>query len=114
MDNLISSSISLKLHLQSSHFIGAFNGGQLMNSISPGANSGLILRCTAQIGNLYQEYTEIELGIPQRDPIPARGKIRNYHFHFLMLFYLYIFIHLHMHYKMCKWVLFRYLILILN
>ena len=34
----------------------------------------LVLRCTAQIGNLYQEYTEKELGVPQKDPVPARGK----------------------------------------
>jgi len=38
---------------------------------SPG---GLVLRCTAQIGDLYQEYKEIELGTPQKDPVPARGK----------------------------------------
>lgn len=35
---------------------------------------GLVLRCTAQIGDLYQEYKEIELGTPQKDPVPARGK----------------------------------------
>uniref|UniRef100_A0A1A9WNP2 Uncharacterized protein n=1 Tax=Glossina brevipalpis TaxID=37001 RepID=A0A1A9WNP2_9MUSC len=33
---------------------------------------GLVLRCTATIGELYQEYKEIELGTPQKDPIPAR------------------------------------------
>uniref|UniRef100_A0A1B0B5R1 Uncharacterized protein n=1 Tax=Glossina palpalis gambiensis TaxID=67801 RepID=A0A1B0B5R1_9MUSC len=35
-------------------------------------SGGLLLRCTAQIGDLYQEYKEIELGTPQKDPIPAR------------------------------------------
>lgn len=35
---------------------------------------GLVLRCTAQIGDLYQEYKEIELGTPQKDPVPARGE----------------------------------------
>ncbi|XP_053946100.1 uncharacterized protein LOC128855319 [Anastrepha ludens] len=35
-------------------------------------NGGLVLRCTAQIGDLYQEYKEIELGTPQKDPVPAR------------------------------------------
>ena len=57
----------MKLHLQSSHF-----GGPISST-----GGGLLLRCTAQIGNLYQEYAEIELGIPQRDPIPARGKFEN-------------------------------------
>ncbi|CAD6993751.1 unnamed protein product [Ceratitis capitata] len=38
-----------------------------------GGNVGsLVLRCTAQIGDLYQEYKEIELGTPQKDPVPAR------------------------------------------
>lgn len=40
----------------------------------PVAKGGLMLRCTAQIGDLYQEYKEIELGTPQKDPVPARGK----------------------------------------
>lgn len=55
----------MRLQLQSIHFGGG-------NSIMSG-NGQLILRCTAQIGNYYQEYTEKELGIPQKDPIPARG-----------------------------------------
>lgn len=60
------SSIStMRLHLQSSHF----GGGNPLNG-------QLILRCTAQIGNFYNEYTEKELSIPQKDPIPARGKRR--------------------------------------
>lgn len=39
---------------------------------------GLLLRCTAQIGDLYQEYKEIELGTPQKDPVPARGKLAHF------------------------------------
>jgi hypothetical protein len=35
----------------------------------------LVLRCTAQIGSFYQEYAEVELGVPQKDPIPARGEL---------------------------------------
>jgi hypothetical protein len=62
------SRIGMRVQLQSIHFGGGPNvmtgGGQL------------ILRCTAQIGNLYQEYTEKELGVPQKDPIPARGEHR--------------------------------------
>ncbi|CAD7091250.1 unnamed protein product [Hermetia illucens] len=70
-EGLYATRISLKLQLQSSHFRNHHMGyGQLSNSIS--VNGGLVLRCTAQIGNLYQEYSEIELGVPQRDPIPAR------------------------------------------
>jgi hypothetical protein len=34
----------------------------------------LTLRCRAQIGDFYQEFTEIELGPPQKDPVPARGE----------------------------------------
>lgn len=58
------SRIAMRLQLQSSHFGG-----------SPVINGGgqLILRCTAQIGNIYQESAEKEIGIPQKDPIPARG-----------------------------------------
>lgn len=50
---------------------GSSYGGGGGSSASGGA---LLLRCTAQIGDLYQEYKEIELGTPQRDPVPARGK----------------------------------------
>lgn len=60
--------IGMRLQLQSIHFGGAptlTGGGQL------------VLRCTAQIGNIYQESTEKELGIPQKDPIPARGELSN-------------------------------------
>jgi hypothetical protein len=56
----------MRLQLQSIHFGG---GNSLMSG-----NGQLILRCTAQIGNYYQENTEKELGIPQKDPIPARGE----------------------------------------
>lgn len=62
------SKITMRLHLQSVHF----GGGPVMSG-----GGQLILRCTAQIGNLYQEYTEKELGVPQKDPIPARGKVRQ-------------------------------------
>ena len=64
-EGLTATVVSLKLQLQSSHFNGRMQDQN---------NNGLLLRCTAQIGNLYQENTEIELGVPQRDPIPARGK----------------------------------------
>ncbi|XP_050070460.1 uncharacterized protein LOC126558482 [Anopheles maculipalpis] len=68
-DNLISSSLTLRLHLQSSHF-----GSGLMPGMGGASGSGgaLLLRCTATIGKLYERYTELELGVPQRDPIPAR------------------------------------------
>lgn len=101
VDSLMASRISLKLQLQAIHFTGSgaslpntgtggssgnsnggsINGNQMMlnslhnNQLGSGSNSAggsLVLRCTAQIGDLYQEYKEIELGTPQRDPIPAR------------------------------------------
>ncbi|XP_065358238.1 uncharacterized protein LOC135952292 [Calliphora vicina] len=101
VDNLIASRLSLKVQLQAVHFAaaaaiaasgnsnshminalngGTANGGDVGGSISTsyassvGSASGgaLLLRCTAQIGDLYQEYKEIELGTPQRDPVPAR------------------------------------------
>ncbi|GAB0087635.1 hypothetical protein DMENIID0001_019670 [Sergentomyia squamirostris] len=62
-DNLITAHASLRLQLQSSHF-----GGPV-----PSVGTGLVLRCTATIGQFYQRFTEVELGVPQRDPIPARG-----------------------------------------
>ncbi|XP_035903098.1 uncharacterized protein LOC118507911 isoform X2 [Anopheles stephensi] len=65
-DNLISSSLTLRLHLQSSHFVSGLMGG------ASGPGGALLLRCTATIGKLYERYTELELGVPQRDPIPAR------------------------------------------
>ncbi|XP_055903550.1 uncharacterized protein LOC129939533 [Eupeodes corollae] len=97
VDNLMASRIGLKLQLQAIHFTGgspsllnggssgsginggSINGNQMLNSLhnnqlgsgNPTGGS-LVLRCTAQIGDLYQEYKEIELGTPQRDPIPAR------------------------------------------
>ncbi|EDV91545.1 GH17500 [Drosophila grimshawi] len=83
IDNLIASRISLKLQLQGVHFSSVnpaiYNNGYGLNSVyghggpmyapNPG---GLVLRCTAQIGDLYQEYKEVELGTPQKDPVPAR------------------------------------------
>lgn len=80
IDNLIASRISLKLQLQGVHFSSAnpvtyyginsiYSHSGPMYVPSPG---GLVLRCTAQIGDLYQEYKEIELGTPQKDPVPAR------------------------------------------
>lgn len=68
------SKITTRLQLQSIHFGPAnifsnYGGSQVMKD-----GGQLVLRCTAQIGNLYQEYTEKELGAPQKDPVPARGK----------------------------------------
>lgn len=63
-DNLVASYISLRLPLLSSHFHG----------IPPATTSGLTLKCTAHVPNLYDRTSEVELGTPQRDPIPARGK----------------------------------------
>ncbi|XP_016995389.2 uncharacterized protein beat-IIb [Drosophila takahashii] len=78
---LIASRLSLKLQLQAIHF-GTGRSGQFANGndsrrtltnaahlISPGR---LVLRCTAQIGDLYMESKEIDLGAPQKDPVPAR------------------------------------------
>ncbi|XP_002137291.1 uncharacterized protein beat-IIa [Drosophila pseudoobscura] len=85
IDNLIASRISVKLQLQGVHFSSVnpaiYNGVYGLNSVyghggpvyAPNPNpGGLLLRCSAQIGDLYQEYKEIELGTPQKDPIPAR------------------------------------------
>ncbi|KAM7364723.1 beaten path IIb isoform 1-T3 [Cochliomyia hominivorax] len=85
VDNLIASRLSLKVQLQALHFatgnsnshmINALNGGgsSISNTYGGSSASGgaLLLRCTAQIGDLYQEYKEIELGTPQKDPVPAR------------------------------------------
>lgn len=57
------------MHLQSSHFNNA-------QQTAANSNGGLTLRCTAEIDNLYERYTEKELGAtsPNGDPIPARGK----------------------------------------
>ncbi|XP_034488688.1 uncharacterized protein LOC117792595 [Drosophila innubila] len=91
VDNLIASRLSLKLQLQAVHFVasttaistthtaanGNINGNgraanvQMTNALG-NVRGGLMLRCTAQIGDLYQEYKEIELGTPQKDPVPAR------------------------------------------
>lgn len=87
VDNLIASRLSLKLQLQAVHFVATTttNANGNINSNTHGratnvhmtnalgqARGGLMLRCTAQIGDLYQEYKEIELGTPQKDPVPAR------------------------------------------
>ncbi|KAH8382161.1 hypothetical protein KR009_002080, partial [Drosophila setifemur] len=84
IDNLIASRISLKLQLQGIHFSSAnpaIYSVYGLNSVyghggpvyAPNPNpGGLQLRCSAQIGDLYQEYKETELGTPQKDPIPAR------------------------------------------
>lgn len=88
VDNLIASRLSLKLQLQAVHFVAAANANgnvngnahgrstnvHMTNALGHGGAGGLMLRCTAQIGDLYQEYKEIELGSPQKDPVPARGK----------------------------------------
>ncbi|XP_017873867.1 PREDICTED: uncharacterized protein LOC108621197 [Drosophila arizonae] len=83
IDNLIASRISLKLQLQGVHFSSVnpaiYSSSYGVNSVYGHGGSmympnpgGLVLRCTAQIGDLYQEYKEIELGTPQKDPVPAR------------------------------------------
>lgn len=65
-DNLVATRTSLRLQLQSSHFHGS----------QPSQAGGLTLKCIAEIPNLYYlESSELELGVPQRDPIPARGKL---------------------------------------
>lgn len=90
VDNLIASRLSLRLQLQAAHFVAAASANRngngkahdrasnahVTNALGPGllGIGGLMLRCTAQIGDLYQEYKEIELGTPQKDPVPARGK----------------------------------------
>lgn len=96
VDNLIASRLSLKLQLQAVHFVattttttnansnanGRATNVQMTNANALGnARGGLMLRCTAQIGDLYQEYKEIELGTPQKDPVPARGKPYHNHNH---------------------------------
>lgn len=64
-DNLVATRISLKLQLQSSHFHGS----------PPSTTGGLSLKCIAEIPHMYYIATsELELGVPQRDPVPARGK----------------------------------------
>lgn len=66
-DGLVSTTVALRLHLQSSHFAGVQMAG--------GGGSGtLLLRCTATVATLYDRYAELELGVPQRDPVPARGE----------------------------------------
>lgn len=83
VDGLTVTRISLRLHLQSAHFTGH---GMLPSHYSDSVHynlighhtqhtpSGLLLRCTAQIAQLYEENTELELGVPPRDPVPARGE----------------------------------------
>lgn len=77
-DNFFASRLSLKLHLQSIHFQNSVPMNQLNSIFAENRPvGGLVLRCTAQIGNLYQEYREVELGAPQKDPVPARGMYMN-------------------------------------
>jgi hypothetical protein len=64
-EGLIAARAALRIHLQSSHF------GSSIHSNNVGQ---LVLRCSAQIGTFYQEVVEKELGITQRDPIPAKGE----------------------------------------
>lgn len=66
-DNLVISSIQFKVNLQNTHFQG----------VSQTMHNGLTIRCTADIPNLYQQSAEVELGVPQKDPVPARGKQPN-------------------------------------
>ncbi|XP_073816124.1 uncharacterized protein [Musca autumnalis] len=74
IDNLIASRISLKLQLQGIHFssVNPSVYGHSVYGINSVHGGGLVLRCTATIGEFYQEYKEIELGTPQKDPVPAR------------------------------------------
>lgn len=79
-DNLVATRISLKLQLQSSHFHGS----------PPSTTGGLTLKCIAEIPNLYYlESSELELGVPQRDPVPARGKcachLLNLNIHYISI-----------------------------
>uniref|UniRef100_A0A8D8C834 (northern house mosquito) hypothetical protein n=1 Tax=Culex pipiens TaxID=7175 RepID=A0A8D8C834_CULPI len=70
-DGLVSTTVALRLHLQSSHFAGVQMAG--------GGGSGtLLLRCTATVATLYDRYAELELGVPQRDPVPARGECETW------------------------------------
>ncbi|ALC46274.1 beat-IIb, partial [Drosophila busckii] len=99
VENLITARLNLKLQLQSAHFTNAHGNRNLQlhglavntmymtNALIANAANGhagnagggggaavgsLMLRCTAKIGDLYQDYKEIELGTPQKDPVPAR------------------------------------------
>lgn len=101
VDGLTVSRVSLRLHLQSSHF-GNGNGGgggggasaaEIPTLLDPATASaamaasyqqstssshhasGLLLRCTAQVAELYLESSEVELGVRHRDPVPARGNV---------------------------------------
>lgn len=61
--NLMRTETRVRLHLQASHF-------RTMDQ----QKTGLVLRCTARIGNFYHVYTEITLGTPYKDPVPERGR----------------------------------------
>jgi hypothetical protein len=77
-EGLMSSRVSLRVQLQSSHF---------GNSLTSNNVGQLVLRCSARIGSIYQEFVEKELGVTQRDPIPAKGEIFIlYLFEFLKYF----------------------------
>ncbi|XP_055380704.1 uncharacterized protein LOC129611536 [Condylostylus longicornis] len=89
IDQLFVTKISIKLRLQGIHFISNNHignsysssnfGGNFLNFINPSNNNGnnngvgsLILRCSSKIDDFYQDFSEIELGGVQKDPIPAR------------------------------------------
>lgn len=70
-DNLVITTIRFKVSLTAAHFQGSSSSSSQTNSLT--------IRCTAEIPNLYQQFTEMELGLPQKDPVPARGKRQNTH-----------------------------------
>ena len=37
-------------------------------------NGQLTLRCVAEIGDIYSEYSEVQLATGLREPVPERGK----------------------------------------
>lgn len=51
----------------------------------------LLLRCRAEIPQIYSEYTELQLGSVRKDPIPERGKNcdRNQAIYLIVPFLLY-------------------------
>lgn len=65
-ESLFATKIEMILPLHSAHF-------GLRNSLVTG-HANLIVRCTAKIGNFYNEFTEVDIGFSQKDPVPARGK----------------------------------------
>lgn len=69
-DGLLATKIEMNLPLNSGHF-------GLRNSLLTG-HANLIVRCTAKIASFYNEYTEVDIGFSQKDPIPARGNFYDY------------------------------------